>query len=171
MNSQNVKHAIKHRVITNGPPVKARVKSFSPEKLTFIELAIDRLLDYNVLVPSASPYASPIHIFAKHQSGKFRMVGDYRKHDNITQPDRFLFPLLHDFSDKMQGYTVFSKLYCLKGYHQIPMAEVEAQKTANITPVGLYQYNECHLDCETQATPMLHGQSNTWLKLLFCLRR
>ena len=71
----------------------------------------------------------------------FRMVGDYRELNNITQPDRYPLPFLHDFSDILQGCTVFSKLDCLKCYRLVPMAEDNAYKTAIITPMGLYQHN------------------------------
>ena len=140
INTRNIKHAIEHHIVTNGPPVKAKVRRLSPEKLAFVEQEIEQLLDDNILVPSSS-YASPIHIVAKRQPDKFRNVGDYRELNNVTQPDRYLLPFLHDFSDKLQGCTVFSKLDCLKGYHQIPIAEEDAHKTAIITPIGLYQYN------------------------------
>ena len=40
----------------------------------------------------------------------------------------------------LHGCTVFCKLDCNKGYHQIPMAAEDAHKTAIITHVGLYEY-------------------------------
>ena len=68
------------------------------------------------------------------------MVGDYRVLNTTMQPDRYPQPFLNDFADMLHGCTVFSKLDCYKGYHQIPMAAEDAHKTAIITPVGLYGY-------------------------------
>ena len=123
INTRDIKHAIEHHIVTNGPPVKAKARHLSPENLAFVEQEIKQLLDDNILVPSSSPYACPIYIVAKREPGKFKMVGDYRELNNVTQPDRYPLPFLHDFSDKLQGCTVFSKLDCLKGYHKIRMAE------------------------------------------------
>ena len=68
------------------------------------------------------------------------MVGDYRALNTTTQPDRYPLPFLNDFADMLHSCTIFSKLDCYKGYHQIPMAAEDAHKTAIITPVGLYEY-------------------------------
>ena len=69
--------------------------------------------------------------------GSLGWLGDYRKLKNVTQPDLYPLPFLHDFSDKFQVCPVLSKFDCLKGYHQIPMAEEDDHKTAIITPIGL----------------------------------
>ena len=68
------------------------------------------------------------------------MVGDYKALNCITQLDCFHLPFLYDFGDVLHDCIVFSKLDCLKGYHQIPMAPQDAAKTAIITPVGLYRF-------------------------------
>ena len=140
INTTKIKHGVSHHIVTTGPPVKSRVRRLSPERLQFVKDEIDQLLADGILVPSSSPYASPIHIVPKSEPGKFRMVGDYRALNNATQPDRYPLPFLNDFSDSLHGCTVFSKLDCYKGYHQIPMAKEDAHKTAIITPIGLYQY-------------------------------
>ena len=56
------------------------------------------------------------------------------------QPVRYPLQFLHDFDDALHGCTDFSKLDCVKEYHQIPMARQDAEKTAIIMPVGMYQY-------------------------------
>ena len=101
---------------------------------------IENLLKAGIITPSSSPYASPIHIIPKAGPKKFRMLGDYRALNNITQPDRNPLPYRNDIVDKLNGCNYFSKIDCLKGYHQIPMAEEDAHKTAIITPAGLYEY-------------------------------
>ena len=137
---QPVRCNIEHHVITSGPPVVSRVRRLSPERLAFVKKEIRHLLESGIVVPSSSPYASPIHIVPKQKPGDFRMVGDYRALNNVTQPDRYPLPYLADFVDIAQGCTIFSKLDCHKGYHQIPVAKQDQQNTAVITPVGLYEY-------------------------------
>ena len=70
------------------------------------------------------------------------MVGDYTAVNNVTQPDRYPLPYLVDFVDIAQGCTIFSKFDCHKDYHQIPVAKQNHQKTAVVTPVGLYEYTK-----------------------------
>jgi cleavage and polyadenylation specificity factor subunit 1 len=45
-----------------------------------------------------------------------------------------------DFTEKLAGCVVFSKVDLRKGYHQIPMNEEDIQKTAIITPFGLFEF-------------------------------
>ena len=68
------------------------------------------------------------------------MVGDYRALNCIAQPDRYPLSFLYDFRDALHNCTVFCKLDCLKGHHQIPMAPQDAEKTLIITPISLYQH-------------------------------
>ena len=139
---QPVRCSIEHHVITSGPPVVSRVRRLSHERLAFIKQEIQQLLASSIVVPSSLPYASPIHIVPKQKPGDFRMVDDYRALSNVLEPDRYPLPYLADFVDTAQGCTIFSTLDCHKGYHQIPVAKQDQQKTAVITPVGLYGYTK-----------------------------
>ena len=67
INTRDIKHIIEHHIVTNGRPVKAKVRRLSPEKLAFDEQEIEQLLDDNILVPSSSSYASPIRIVSTRQ--------------------------------------------------------------------------------------------------------
>jgi hypothetical protein len=46
-----------------------------------------------------------------------------------------------DLSANMDGCTVFSKIDLVKAFHQVPIAPEDRQKTAVITPFGLFEYN------------------------------
>ena len=62
---QPVRCKIEHHIITSGPPVVSRVRRLSPERLAFVKKEIRQLLESGIVVPSSSPYASPIHIVPK----------------------------------------------------------------------------------------------------------
>ena len=58
----------------------------------------------------------------------------------MTIPDQY--PLLNiaDFTSRILGATVFSKLDLQKGYYQVPIASEDIQKTAIVTPFGIFKF-------------------------------
>jgi hypothetical protein len=47
---------------------------------------------------------------------------------------------MQDLANSLHGCTIFSKIYLVKGYPQIPIAAENIPKTAIITPFGLFEY-------------------------------
>ena len=47
---------------------------------------------------------------------------------------------MHDLTSSLHGRKVFSKVDLFKAYHQIPMSKEYKQKTAIITPFGLFEF-------------------------------
>ena len=60
--------------------------------------------------------------------------GDYRRLNNVTIPDRYPLPHIADFTSRIAGSTVFSRLDLRKGYYQIPMASKGVPKTVIMFP-------------------------------------
>lgn len=74
------------------------------------------------------------------KDGTWRICGDYRRVNSVTEPDRYPVPYLQDFSANLHEKNIFSKLDLFKAYHQIPVAPEDIPKTAVITPFGLFEY-------------------------------
>ena len=72
----------------------------------------------------------------KKESGS-RPCGDYQQLNTITVPNYYPLPNIADFTSRITGSTVFSKLDLQKGYYQVPVAPEDIQKTAIITPFGM----------------------------------
>lgn len=128
-----------HRIITTGQPCADRARKLAGKKLIDAKAEIQTMLNIGTIRPSKSPYASPLHMQHK-PSGDWRPCGDYRKLNAQTVPDRYPAPLIQDLFPRLHGCAVFSTLDLLKAFNQIPMAEEDIEKTAIITPFGLFEF-------------------------------
>ena len=135
----NPTHGVEHHVLTVGPPCHAKARRLEPAKLAAVQAEFRRMEQAGVIPRSSSPWASPLHVVTK-PDGSLRPCGDYRVLNNMTQPDRYPVPHVHDFSARLRGATVFSKLDLVKGYYQVPMAPADIPKTAVITPFGSLEW-------------------------------
>ena len=88
---------------------------------------------------STETWSSSFHM-VKKKDGGWRPCGDNRRFNTITIPDWYPLPNIIDFTSRISGLTVFSKLYLQKGYYQVPVASEDIQKTAIITPFGMFEF-------------------------------
>ena len=95
--------------------------------------------DQGIVRRSSSPWSSPLHVVPK-ANGELRPCGNYRQLNQATVDDHYPLPHIHDFHNHLNQARIFSKIDLTKGYHQIPVAEQDIQKTAIVTPFGLFEF-------------------------------
>ncbi|KFD61463.1 hypothetical protein M514_26359 [Trichuris suis] len=132
--------AVEHTIETRGRPVYARPRRLMPDRLAAAKKELEELIRRGILVPSRSPWSSPIHLVPKDKGRTYRMVGCYERLNAITVPDRYPIPDIQTFSDQLDGSVVFSKIDLARAYAQIKMNARDQPKTAITTPFGLYEY-------------------------------
>jgi hypothetical protein len=120
-------------------PVNSRPYRYSPLQKDEIEHQIAEMIAAGVIVPSMSPYASPV-LLVKKKDGQWWFCVDYRKLNAITIKNKFPLLIVDELLDELAGSQFFSKLNLRAGYHQIRMREGDEDKTAFKTHSGHFQF-------------------------------
>ncbi|XP_053734725.1 uncharacterized protein LOC128767052 [Synchiropus splendidus] len=137
--SSVAKHGVEHFIPTVGPPVFARARRLDTAKLAIAKEEFATMERLGIVRRSNSPWASPLHMVPK-ADGSWRPCGDFRRLNNVTAHDRYPIPHIQDFSVRLAGMKVFSKIDLVRGYHQVPVRTEDVPKTAVITPFGLFEF-------------------------------
>ena len=93
-----VRHDVKHHIVTEGPPVYARFRRLSPEKLQIAKKEFNEMLKLGIIRPSKSNWSSPLHIAPKPHGRGWRPCGDFRRLNTRTMDDRYPIPNMQDFA-------------------------------------------------------------------------
>lgn len=133
------RHSVRHNIETTGTPVHARARQLPPDRYVKAKNEFRVMQELGICRPSHSAWASPLHVVPK-KDGNIRPCGDYRRLNAITKPDRYPVPRLHDFTYILANKKIFTKLDINRAYNCIPVAENDIEKTAVITPFGLFEF-------------------------------
>lgn len=130
---------------TDDVPVHAKQYRLPPVHKEEVNKQVQTLLKDGIIKQSNSPYNSPVCIVPKkadsHGNKRWRMVIDYRNLNEKTIGDAYPLPNITEILDQLGGAKYFSIFDLASGFHQIPMSEKDAPKTAFSTPFGHYQFN------------------------------
>src|SRR5436190_3669317 len=131
---------ISHRIDTGDAiPIAQKPYRTNPANASFVKTEIQRMLDNKIIRPSHSPWSSPVVVVGK-KDGEKRLCIDFRKLNKVTKVDAYPLPRIDDLLDSLGGANWFTTLDLASGYWQVAMHEADIEKTAFITPSGLYEF-------------------------------
>ena len=120
-------------------PIRQAAYRVSPTKLDIMKQEVGYLLDNGLAEPSKSPWSSPCVLVPK-PDGTSRLCTDYRKLNEVTIPDAYPLPLLDSLIDVVGESRYLTTIDLQKGYYQLGLTQGAMEKSAFITPFGLFQY-------------------------------
>ena len=157
----SVTHLTEHSIVTgNAGPVRAKNIRVSPQIEKEINTQIQQMLENAIVRPSNSPWVSRVILVTK-KDGTQRFAVDYRALNNCTKKDSYPIPEVRDILDKLKESRYFSTLDGASAYWSIPIAEIDREKTAFLTPRGQFEFCVMALVC---AMPL--RRTNAWLMKL-----
>ena len=160
---------VTHFIRTTKPPVYERSRPLFGDRLKGAKEAFKELLDAGIVRPSSSQWASPLHLVEKRDgSNTFRVTGDYRRLNAITEPDRYPLPVIEHLLHDCHGGVVFSVVDLKKAFYQVPMAEEDICKTAVAAPFGLFDFLVLPLGLRNATQTFQRFLDNLLRHLPFC---
>jgi Reverse transcriptase (RNA-dependent DNA polymerase) len=74
------------------------------------------------------------------KGGEWRLCVDYRALNEVTIKDAYPLPRIDDLVHALRGCKFFTTIDLKSGYHQIVINKSDRDKTAFVTPTGLYRF-------------------------------
>lgn len=121
---------------------KARLGRYSQEDIIEMHNQVTKLMRNDIIEPSTSNYSSRAHLVPK-KNGQKRMVVNFQPLNEITVKDHYPLPQLPDLFGALRDSRYFATLDCTEGFFQILIDKSHRNRTAFITPHGLYQFKRC----------------------------
>ena len=118
------------------------MRRFSGPKRDEISREIDRLLNAKFIreIKDSDWVANPVLVEKKKKTKKLRMCVDFTALNKCCPKDHFPLPRIDQIIDSTAGCERLSFLDAYSGYQQIRLNVEDEEKTAFITPDGVFCY-------------------------------
>ena len=104
-----------------------------------VRAEVEKLVDMGIVVPSTSPWASPVVPVPKGD-GSVRVCIDYRKLNEVTTADPYYMSTMDEILERVGGSKIVSKIDLAKGFYQVEVEPASQEKTAFVSPYGKFEF-------------------------------
>ena len=125
-----------------------------------VQEELKKLEEQDIICPVETPtdWCAPIMAVPK-PNGKVWLCVNFMKLSESVRRETFPLPTTDHLLAQLDGATVFTKLDCNSGFHQIPLHPESQELTTFITPFGQYCYK--HLPFGISSGPEVFHQEMT----------
>lgn len=127
-------------VLATSKPIRQKVRRFHPDRQKIIWDEVEKLLEVGFIKEVEYPEWLANVVVVPKKKGKWRVCVDYTNLNDACPKDSFPLLRIDQIVDATFEHEMLSFLDAFYGYHQIPMAPEDEEKTAFITPHKLYCY-------------------------------
>ncbi|XP_022867175.1 uncharacterized protein LOC111386905 [Olea europaea var. sylvestris] len=121
-------------------PIKQRKRQFAPERREVIREEIAKLLNAQFIREVQYPDWLANVVLVKKAKGKWRVCIDFTDLNKACSKDSYPLPRIDSLVDSTSGHKLYSFLDAFSGYHQIPMATEDQEKTSFMADSAIYCY-------------------------------
>ena len=121
-------------------PRKQPPRRSSKEHFDAVKDEVTRLKQVGAIKEVFYPEWLANTMVVKKKNGKWRVCVDFTDLNKACPKDPFPMPRIDQLVDATVGHPQMSFLDAVQGYHQIPLASEDQEKTIFVTPTGNYHY-------------------------------
>ena len=121
-------------------PKKQPPRCPSKEHVEAVRVEVIRLKQARAIKEVFYPEWLANTVVVKKKSGKWRVCVDFTDLNKACPNDPFPMPKIDQLVDATVGHPRMSFMDAFQGYHQIPLALDDQEKTAFVTPIENYHY-------------------------------
>jgi hypothetical protein len=121
-------------------PIKQKLRRFAKDRKQAIEVEVCKLLAAGFIRECKHPVWLANPVLVPNKTGGLRMCINYTDRNKHCPKDPFPLPRIDQVVDSTTSSVLLYFLNCYTGYHQIALHPDDEDKTAFITPHGIYCY-------------------------------
>uniref|UniRef100_A0A8C1X837 Gypsy retrotransposon integrase-like protein 1 n=1 Tax=Cyprinus carpio TaxID=7962 RepID=A0A8C1X837_CYPCA len=125
-------------------PIRDRYNRIPPKLYQEVRGLLNNMLENGIIKESYSPWAAPV-VLVRKKDGTLRFCVDYRRLNSVTHKDSYPLPRIEESLASLKKSRVFSTLDLAHGYWQVGVHSADKEKTAFVTPMGLYEFNRMQM--------------------------
>jgi len=119
-------------------PVIQKRRHLGAERSVVVAVEVKKLLEASFIRECHYPEWVSNVVLVKKPNGTWRMCIDFTNINRACLKNSYLLPKIDRLVDSTAGHELLSFMDAFSGYHQIPLAEEDQEKTSFVVDTGLY---------------------------------